>query len=99
MMLCEEKRAGMIVDTPEVHNMVKSFVYLRYTEICSMLSPKSRNICHKQRKREQQVFDSEILSILISLRMFTSFAVGKDLGQHAIRDTTNKYVRGKIDWR
>ncbi len=58
-----------------------------------------RNIRHKQGKREQQVFDLEILSILISLRMFTSFAVGKELGQHAIRYTTSKYIRGKINWR
>jgi hypothetical protein len=41
MMLCEEKGVGMIVDTPEVHNLAKLFVYLRYTEICSMLSPKA----------------------------------------------------------
>jgi hypothetical protein len=41
MVLCEEKGAGMIVDAPEVHNVAKLSVYLRYTEICSMLSPKA----------------------------------------------------------
>jgi len=41
MVLCGEKGVSMIADIAEVHNGAKLFVYLRYTEICSMLSPKA----------------------------------------------------------
>ena len=41
MVLCEEKGVRVIADIPEVHDAVNLFVYLRYMEICSMLSSKA----------------------------------------------------------
>jgi hypothetical protein len=41
MVLCEEKRVHVIADIPELHAAANSFVYLRYMEICSMLSSKA----------------------------------------------------------
>jgi hypothetical protein len=41
MVLCEEKGVHVIADIPEIHEAANLFVYLRYMEICSMLSSKA----------------------------------------------------------
>jgi len=42
MALYEEKRVRIIANMPEVHNAAKLLVYLRYTEICRILSAKAK---------------------------------------------------------